>query len=64
MIPLDPEDRIINFAPNQKLPTGWYVVQLDSGHYIATNGDRDSCITVNRYHARQWAIQMSREYTK
>ena len=55
------DERIINFSPSQHLPDGWYVVQLDSGHYMATNGERDSVITVNRFHARKWAIQMAKD---
>ena len=54
------DERVINFSPSQKLPNGWWVVQLDSGHYIATNGQSDSSITVNRFHARKWAIEMAK----
>lgn len=56
---------VIYFAPSQKLPDGWYVIRLDSGHYMATNkdGSVQSCITVNRFHARQWAIQLSKKVT-
>ena len=53
------DERAIEFS--QGLPPGWWVVQLDSGHYMATNGTRDSAITVNRWHARKWAIQMAAE---
>lgn len=54
------DEVVINFATSQKLPDGWYVVQLDSGHYMATDGEHDSAITVNRFHARKWAIQMAK----
>lgn len=53
--------RVIHFAPNQALPDGWVVLQLDSGHYIGSNGDRDTPITVNRFHARKWAISYSKQ---
>lgn len=45
-------------------PDGWRVVQLDSGHYMATDGEHDSCITVNRFHARAWAFQLSKTYAQ
>lgn len=57
----DNECRVIRFAPNQPLPTGWVVLQLDSGHYIGSNGEQDTAITVNRFRARKWAIQLSRQ---
>lgn len=66
-------DRVISFGCLPALPNGFYVVQLDSGHYIATNdlhGDvpRDklyeSCITVNRFHARKWAFQFAAQRSK
>lgn len=52
-------DYIVRFAPNQKLPEGWRVIQLDSGHYMDTNGRQDTSITVNRFHARKWAIAIA-----
>lgn len=58
------DERIINFAPSQKLPDGWRVIQLDSGHYMGTNGEVYTAITVNRFHARKWAIQLSAEQVK
>lgn len=55
-------ERIINFGRMKPLPEGWSVIQLDSGHYMATNGNRESAITVNRYHARRWAFQLAGEW--
>lgn len=52
-------NRIIRFGPNQPLPIGWLVVQLDSGHYMATDEEKESAITVNRFHARKWAWDMA-----
>ena len=57
-------EHVIRFAPSQKLPDGWWVVQLDSGHYMATDGETDSAITVNRYHARRWALQLAEEQNR
>lgn len=51
--------RTIAFGSLPPLPEGWTVVQLDSGHYMATNGNVESCITVNRFHARKWAFQLA-----
>ena len=53
------EERIINFGALPLLPFGWHVIQLDSGHYMATDGEHESAITVNRWHARKWAFQMA-----
>jgi hypothetical protein len=52
-------DQIIRFAPNQPLPEGWRVVQLDSGHYMGTDGNLETAITVNRFHARKWCWDIS-----
>lgn len=56
------EERIINFPKNQKLPEGWQVIQLDSGHYmgVSLDGKQETAITVNRFHARKWAIDLAR----
>lgn len=51
-------DPVINFGALPPLPEGWYVVQLDSGHYMATDGEQESAMTVNRFHARKWAIEL------
>lgn len=59
---LDSEQRIIKFGSlKPALPVGWYVIQLDSGHYMAINEDEScqSCITVNRYRARRWAFTLA-----
>jgi hypothetical protein len=53
------DERIIRFGTLPPLPNGWHVIQLDSGHYIATNGSTESCITVNKFHARKWAFQLA-----
>ena len=55
-------DRIIRFGKLPPLPVGWFVIQLDSGHYQAVDGTHESCITVNRFHARKWAFQMADTY--
>ena len=55
-------DRVIHWPLNQKLPEGWFVIQLDSGHYQAVDGTHESAITVNRFHARKWAFQMAKTY--
>jgi len=55
------DERVICFSPNQALPEGWFVIQLDSGHYMGTDGGHDTAITVNRFHARKWAIALSKE---
>src|SRR5687768_10010820 len=34
---------------------GWYVVQLDSGHFMATDGNHESGITVSLKDAKRWA---------
>jgi hypothetical protein len=41
------------------LPEGWRVVQLDSGHYMGTDGNLETPITVNRFHARKWCWDIS-----
>lgn len=53
-------DPIINFGAMPPLPEGWRVVQLDGGHYMATDGNVESAITVNRFHARSWAFQLAK----
>lgn len=53
------DERVISFGPYQTLPPGWVVVQLDSGHYMGTNGQQETPITVNRFHARRWSWQMA-----
>ena len=53
------DERIIKFGNLKPLPEGWRVVQLDSGHYIGTNDYVDTPITVNRFHARKWAIALA-----
>lgn len=62
-------DRLINFGA-LPMPEGCYVVQLDTGHYLGTNDlhgevPRDkaieTAITVNRFHARKWIIQLTSE---
>jgi hypothetical protein len=58
---LGPDEREISFGALPPLPVGWHVIQLDSGHYMATDGNRESAITVNRYHARKWAFDMARK---
>ena len=55
-------ETVVRFAPNQPLPEGWSVIQLDSGHYMATNGEQESAITVNRFHARQWAWEIAEKH--
>lgn len=52
-------DRVIGFGGLPPLPPGWFVVQLDSGHYMATNGETESAITVSRFDARKWAQRLS-----
>ena len=52
-------EREITFGCLPSLPKGWHVMQLDSGHYMATNGDKESSITVNRFHARKWAFDLA-----
>jgi hypothetical protein len=56
----DPLERVIGFGALPPLPVGWRVIQLDSGHYMATDGNRESAITVNRYHARKWAFDLAK----
>lgn len=51
---------VINFGNMPAMPEGWRVVQIDSGHYIATDGQRESNITVNRFHARAWAFDLGK----
>ena len=53
------EERIISFGNLPPMPDGYYVIQLESGHYMATNGTVESCITVNRFHARKWTFQLA-----
>ena len=55
-------DRVISFGALRPLPEGWFVIQLDSGHYQAVDGTHESSITVNRFHARKWAFQMAETY--
>ena len=55
------QERVMNFGNLPPLPTGWRVIQLDSGHYIAQCGDIESAITVNLYHARRWAFELAAE---
>jgi hypothetical protein len=55
------EPRVVRFSPRQQLPVGWYVVQLDSGHYMATNGRIESCITVYLWDAWRWARRLANE---
>ena len=52
-------ESVIKFGNLKSLPLGWCVIQLDSGHYIAMNDVEESCITVNRFHARKWSFQMA-----
>ena len=53
------DEREITFGALPQLPDGWHVIQLDSGHYMATDGNRESAITVNRFHARKWAFDIA-----
>ena len=52
----------VRFAKHQKLPPGYAVVQLDSGHYLWTEGDRESSIHWNRWPVFRgaWADYRSR----
>ena len=56
---LSPDEREITFGALPPLPAGWHVIQLDSGHYMATDGNLESSITVNRFHARKWAFTLA-----
>lgn len=53
------DERTIRFGNMKPLPDGWRVVQLDSGHYLGTNGAVETPITVNRYQARRWTISVA-----
>lgn len=55
-------ERVVHFGNLPPLPAGWFVIQLDSGHYQAVDGTHESCITINRFHARKWALQMANTY--
>jgi hypothetical protein len=50
-----------NFGCLRPLPSGWAVYQLDSGHFYASDGRTDSCITWNPYRARRFAFQLAKE---
>jgi hypothetical protein len=56
-------EREILFGALPKLPEGWHVIQLDSGHYMGVHEDdiRETAITVNRFHARKWCATIAGE---
>ena len=55
----------VRFAKNQRLPEGYRVMWLD-GHYYAENKalNYESSITVNRWHARQWAFNHADDHKR
>lgn len=60
MWPISSDEREITFGNLPPLPTGWHVIKLDSGHYMGVHEDdiRETCITVNRFHARKWCFDI------
>ena len=48
---------LINFGALQSLPIGYSVWwHGEHEHYQAHGPDYESCITVNRFHARKWCF--------
>ena len=64
IVTLANDERIVSFGSLPPLPDGWCVIRLESGHYIASNGCIETCITVNRYDARTWAFDLARQVPK
>jgi hypothetical protein len=66
MYPIQSDEREITFGNLPPLPPGWHVIQLDSGHYMGVHEDdrRETPITVNRFHARQWCFDIEAAKTQ
>lgn len=54
-------NRILQWPPNQRLPEGWQVIQLDSGHYMVECPAKniEGCIWANRFSARRHALALA-----